>query len=106
YTPPRMKQPLPHSLGPARTMSLIRVVLTLAAFAFLNELEAQTRPGSAVRGTGGATTRGTTGGSSNGGAARATGPRQYRSNTELGDAIIQIDPETRSLVIDTAARTH
>jgi len=88
-------------------MLLIRVVLTLAAFAFLNELHAQTvRPGSAVRGTGGATTRGTTGGSSIGGAARATGPRQYRSNTELGDAIIQIDPETRSLVIVTDEQTH
>ena len=33
-------------------------------------------------------------------------PRQYRSNTMLGDAIIQTDPETRSLVIITDAATH
>jgi type II secretory pathway component GspD/PulD (secretin) len=33
-------------------------------------------------------------------------PRQYRSNTMLGDAVIQTDPETRSLVIITDAATH
>jgi len=33
-------------------------------------------------------------------------PRQYRSNTMLGDAIIQTDPETRSLVIITDESTH
>jgi general secretion pathway protein D len=43
---------------------------------------------------------GTTGGSSGG------GPRQYRSNTQLGDAIIQIDPETKSIVIVTDEDTH
>lgn len=32
--------------------------------------------------------------------------RQYRSNTLLGDAIIQTDPETRSLVIITDEATH
>jgi general secretion pathway protein D len=42
------------------------------------------------------------------GTSRVTpgGARQYRSNTELGDAIIQIDPETRSLVIVTDEDTH
>jgi general secretion pathway protein D len=50
--------------------------------------------------------RGTGGGPSFGPSARGTGPRQYRSNTELGDAIIQIDPETRSLVIVTDQQTH
>lgn len=35
-----------------------------------------------------------------------SGPRQYRSNTLLGDAIIQIDPESRSLVIITDEETH
>jgi type II secretion system protein D len=47
------------------------------------------------------------------GGARTTGraglsteARQYRSNTMLGDAIIQIDPETRSLVIITDEVTH
>jgi general secretion pathway protein D len=33
-------------------------------------------------------------------------PRQYRSNTMLGDAIIQTDPETRSLIIITDEATH
>jgi len=32
--------------------------------------------------------------------------RQYRSNTMLGDALIQIDPETRSLVIVADEETH
>ena len=36
----------------------------------------------------------------------ANGQRMYRSNTELGDAMIQIDPETRSLVIVTDEDTH
>ncbi len=42
------------------------------------------------------------------GTSRVTpgGARQYRSNTELGDAVIQIDPETRSLVIVTDEDTH
>lgn len=36
----------------------------------------------------------------------ATEPRQYRSSTVLGDALIQIDPETRSLIIITDDATH
>ena len=36
----------------------------------------------------------------------AGGARQYRSNTLLGDAIISIDPETRSIVIVTDEDTH
>jgi general secretion pathway protein D len=88
-----------------------KILLTTAAFllaaALPLELVAQTvggRPGSTARGTnrGGATTRSSTlGGSSSSG-----GPRQYRSNTELGDATIQIDPETRSLVIVTDDETN
>ncbi|MEO8353167.1 MAG: hypothetical protein ABI680_15660, partial [Chthoniobacteraceae bacterium] len=69
------------------------------------QLMAQTtRPGSSARG--GATAGG--GGTRNlsAGSRGATGPRQYRSNTELGDAVIQIDPETRSLVIMTDDETH
>jgi general secretion pathway protein D len=50
-------------------------------------------------GTGGRATGGT-GGTATGGA------RQYRSNTLLGDATIEIDPETRSLVIVTDEDTH
>ena len=36
----------------------------------------------------------------------ASGTRQYRNNTQLGDALIQIDPETRSLVIVADEQTH
>jgi len=72
--------------------------------------DAQTRPGSGARGTGatGSALRRGTGTSSFGGGSNRSngGPRQYRSNTELGDAIIQIDPETRSLVIVTDEQTH
>ena len=60
-----------------------------------------------VTGTTGATntarpaTGGTTGGTSSGSAnsSGATTTRQYRNNTLLGDALIQEDPETRSLII-------
>lgn len=38
--------------------------------------------------------------------SNAAGPRQYRSNTVLGDAVIQVDPETRSLVIVADEETH
>ncbi len=40
------------------------------------------------------------------GSSGTNGQRQYRSNTELGDATIQIDPETRSLIIVTDEETH
>ena len=86
------------------------LALPLAALFFTAQLAAQTaRPGSGTTrgGTGGATNRGTTGGFGGGGTSRSsTGARQYRSNTELGDAIIQVDPETRSLVIVTDEETH
>jgi len=39
-------------------------------------------------------------------AYNATGLRSYRSNTLLGDAIIQIDPESRSIVIVADDETH
>lgn len=41
------------------------------------------------------------GGSSSSGSSSTTASatRQYRNNTQLGDALIQIDPETRSLII-------
>jgi type II secretion system protein D len=80
----------------------------VAALILAPVAEAQTRPGGVNRGTGATGTalrRGATGGSLGAG-SRGTGPRQYRSNTELGDAIIQIDPETRSLVIVTDEETH
>jgi len=68
-----------------------------------------TRPGSAPRGatTTGRTTTGRTSTSGIGGTSRtSTGQRQYRSNTELGDATIEIDPETRSLIMVTDEDTH
>jgi general secretion pathway protein D len=39
-------------------------------------------------------------------AGLATEPRQYRSSTMLGDALIEIDQETRSLIIITDDATH
>jgi general secretion pathway protein D len=80
----------------------------MCGLAFIPHVQAQTRPGSAPRGTGatGSAARRSTGTTSFGGGSRSSGPRQYRSNTELGDAIIQIDPETRSLVIVTDEQTH
>jgi type II secretion system protein D len=72
------------------------------------------RPGGSARGAttgrggiarpGGATGAGTA--NRGGTGASASGPRQYRSNTQLGDAIIQIDPETKSVIIVTDEDTH
>ena len=80
----------------------------LVGLLLTEQLSAQTmRPGSSARGsttgTRAATTRSST---STTGSRSANGQRQYRSNTELGDATIQIDPETRSLVIVTDEDTH
>lgn len=66
------------------------------------------RPGNAAR-TGVSSTRSNnarSGGSLGTSRTAPGGQRQYRSNTELGDAVIQIDPETRSLVIVTDEDTH
>jgi general secretion pathway protein D len=64
------------------------------------------RPGSSARG--GTTTRRTATSARGGvsGGMGSTGPRQYRSNTLLGDATIEIDPETRSLIVVTDEETH
>ena len=43
---------------------------------------------------------------SRGGTGYNTEPRQYRSNTMLGDAMIEIDQETRSLIIVTDEDTN
>ena len=83
--------------------------LTVVALLFSAHLDAQTvRPGGSTRGSTGTTNRGNTGNFGGGGTNRSStgGARQYRSNTELGDAIIQVDPETRSLVIVTDEETH
>ena len=86
-------------------MALLPVTAVLAQSA---------RPGGAARSSttsatrSGSTRAGTTRANNSGGASRSStgGQRQYRSNTELGDAIISIDPETRSLVIVTDEDTH
>jgi general secretion pathway protein D len=91
--------PFPKSV---RDLGALFAALLLAA-----PLHAQVaRPGGNARGTTG-TTQGRGGSTSSSGISRtSTGSRQYRSNTELGDAIITIDPETRSLVIVTDEDTH
>lgn len=81
----------------------------LAALMLAEPLAAQTaRPGSSARGTTGTGARGITRPAGSTGSSRSSAGtgRQYRSNTELGDAVIQIDPETRSLVIVTDEDTH
>ena len=45
-------------------------------------------------------------GTSSVGTSSSSGTRQYRSNTLLGDAVIQVDPETRSVVIVADEETH
>jgi general secretion pathway protein D len=46
------------------------------------------------------------GNSSSSSSLTSTGARQYRSNTLLGDALIQVDAETRSLIVVTDDETH
>ena len=49
--------------------------------------------------TGGNTQNRTGGGASAPNSSTASSTRTYRNNTQLGDALIQIDPETRSLIV-------
>lgn len=83
-----------------------RIAPALLIAALAAPLHAQTlRPGGSARGNtrgGGAIGNRTTGA----GGANSTGARQYRSNTMLGEAMIQVDPETRSLVVVTDEDTH
>jgi general secretion pathway protein D len=92
--------------SPTLFRMLLRLTFVLALFFLTANLQAQqsARPGGAVRSNAGqrATTRASTTTST----GAQTGPRQYRSNTVLGDAIIQIDPESRSLVVITDEETH
>jgi general secretion pathway protein D len=84
-----------------------RALVALAMMVIAAQVSAQTtRPGGSARGTtrtGVGTTGARTGGSSLG---NTGGARNYRSNTMLGDAIIQVDPESRSLVVITDEETH
>ena len=71
----------------------------------LTHLRAQTNGGRTGNAATGTTTgnnqgrTGTTGGASAPNSSGAPSTRTYRNNTQLGDALIQIDPETRSLII-------
>ncbi len=77
-----------------------------AALLFALPLHAQNaRPGSNARGTTGTTGR-ALGGTTPRSSTSSTSTTGYRRNTELGDAVITIDPETRSLVIVTDEDTH
>lgn len=97
---------------PMFSSTRLRLSLLLLAgiFVLAPWAEAQTaaRPGSSARTTASSTARSTQRSTttSSGTSRSSNGTRQYRSNTELGDAIIQIDPETRSLVIVTDEDTH
>ncbi len=93
---------MPHS--PFSLATLLSAALLIGA-----PLHAQqtTRPGGNARGTTGTTTRsGGLGGTGTSGGRSTGGSQQYRRNTELGDAVITIDSETRSLVIVTDEDTH
>src|SRR4051812_47050163 len=93
--------------------TLLAVLALLGALAL--EASAQSSRGTATRAgtsSGRSNQRSGTGstgarpGGIGGGSTGAGGQRQYRSNTLLGDAIIQVDPESRSLVIITDEETH
>lgn len=97
---------------PPRRLDLPALVC-LAVFLTILPLGAQT-----IRPTGNTSRTGTTGassanragtnrsgGSSIGSSSSASG-RSYHSNTQLGDAIIQIDPETRTIIVVTDEETH
>ncbi|XHR30201.1 MAG: hypothetical protein ACFUZC_06505 [Chthoniobacteraceae bacterium] len=49
---------------------------------------------------------GSSSGGSSGGSSSSTGARNYKSNTLMEDALIQVDAETRSVVIVTDPKTH
>ena len=87
--------------------TLLSVLATGLVLSTLADAQS-TRPGGSARSNASTTRASSTGraSTSSGGARSSTGQRQYRSNTELGDAIISIDPETRSLVIVTDEDTH
>ena len=78
----------------------LQVALCLVSAAIGRGQTTGTRSTTGTTGTTGTTNRttGTTGGS-NSNSSNAGTTRQYRNATQLGDALIQIDPETRSLII-------
>lgn len=89
---------------------LLCPISVIVLLAMTVSLRAQTsiRPSAAAGGSSyrSPTTSGATSSSQSYGSSSAAGARQYRSNTLLGDAIIQIDPESRSVVVVTDEETH
>jgi len=88
--------------------STFRAALTLA-FLLLAALSlpAQTSRTSSSSSRSSSSSSRSSGSSSSGNSSlTSTGARQYRSNTLLGDALIQVDPETRSLIVVTDEETH
>ncbi len=88
---------------------LVTVLLWLPAATFAQTNTNQGRTGANAnnnqnRATGGGGANGNANANANNGNASST--RQYRNNTQLGDALIQIDPESRSLVIVADEDTH
>lgn len=89
-----------------KKLLLPNIIFAFALLTLTTSLLAQqagVRPSAAAgAGRGATTSRSTTSASSSYGSTS----RQYRSNTMLGDALIQIDPETRSLVVVADEDTH
>ena len=101
-------------MNPRRLFYILRAVIPalvlLDTGAALHAQTSSIRPSASSRtggtsGTGLGTSRTTTSTSSSG-SAFTSGARQYRNNTVLGDAVIQVDPESRSLVIISDEETH
>jgi len=95
----KINQPIPMKLSPCLAFLIAALSLRPAA-----PLMAQTFGGG---GGGGGAGRATTtfggggggGGTSSSSSSNGSTTRQYRNNTMLGDAIVEIDPESRSLII-------
>ena len=92
---------LPEVLRRPPCVCILHLAFCLFSAAALRGQGTTTRPttsaGTGTNNTNNNANRGNTGSTSNSSNAGTT--RQYRNATQLGDALIQIDPETRSLII-------
>lgn len=99
--------PSSHRGGVIRTVLAAAALLGLSAGSLRAQgnVTSRTNPNNnaAARGPTNPNTGNRAGGTNN---SSASGTRQYRNNTQLGDALIQIDPESRSLVIVADEQTH
>ena len=84
-----------------RSVSVVCALLLLPAGYVAAQTTASTSTAQRTTGntTGGNTQNRTGGGASAPNSSTASSTRTYRNNTQLGDALIQIDPETRSLIV-------